>query len=570
MPGPHQRRRINTARAPIRFGAAAAIAALAILLRFLFVAAFGPQAPFITFYPAVMVSALLLGFGPGLLTLALSGSAALLLLRAPRGDWTFANGSGLPALVVFLLGGIFLCVMAMLHQRARNAAAELAKDQAVRETLDRLHHALRSGKAGTWEWDLRTGENIWSEELWSIYGLEPFSCQPSYAAWKETIVKEDQERVERQLGEATRKEADLELEWRVKDRDGAERWLHSKASPERDPTGKATRYVGVVFDVTDKKRTEVALKESESKLQAALDSMSDAIFISDTDGRFLHYNDAFVTFHRFKSRAECANTFSQYPDILEVFLPDGTLAPVEQWAVPRALRGETAVGAEYTLRRKDTGETWIGSYSLAPIRAGGAILGSVVAARDVTEERSIVQGLAAEHERLAVTLRSIGDAVIATDPQARITLLNNVAETLTGWTAAEAIGRPLKEVFRIVSEKTHQPSEDPVSRVLREGTVVGLANNTLLFSRDGTERPIADSGAPILDAMGRTLGVVLGFATRPERMADSKAAGERDPPACHVRAGRRRRRPGGYRHRALPGRQHPVLRDTRSLAARRF
>lgn len=112
---------------------------------------------------------------------------------------------------------------------------------------------------------------------------------------------------------------------------------------------------------------------------------------------------------------------------------------------------------------------------------------------------------------LATTLQSIGDAVIATDNEGRVTFLNAVAERLTGWTEGEARGKPLDEVFQIVSESTHETVESPVSKVLREGRVVGLANHTLLRSRNGLEIPIDDSGAPIRDESGLIYGVVLVF-----------------------------------------------------------
>jgi PAS domain S-box-containing protein len=136
-------------------------------------------------------------------------------------------------------------------------------------------------------------------------------------------------------------------------------------------------------------------------------------------------------------------------------------------------------------------------------------------------EREFLAQLAAERERLDVTLRSIGDAVIATDQAARITIMNGVAEALTGWSTVDAVGRPLGEVFRIVAEGTREPAEDPVTRVLREGSVVGLANSSVLIARDGIERPIADSGAPIRDASGAIHGVVLVFRDQTaERHAD--------------------------------------------------
>ena len=112
---------------------------------------------------------------------------------------------------------------------------------------------------------------------------------------------------------------------------------------------------------------------------------------------------------------------------------------------------------------------------------------------------------------LATTLQSIGDAVMATDTDGRITFMNGVAEQLTGWAETEARGRPLPEVFQIFSEATRQVVESPVTTVLREGRVVGLANHTLLRARNGSEIPIDDSGAPIRDEGGAIYGVVLVF-----------------------------------------------------------
>ena len=110
--------------------------------------------------------------------------------------------------------------------------------------------------------------------------------------------------------------------------------------------------------------------------------------ISDTAGAFVEFNDAFASFHRFGSKDECARTLDEYPAIIEVRMPDGSVAPLDQWAVPRALRGETGRNCEYLLRRRDTGETWVGSYNFAPIRnAKGEIVGSVVTGRDVTDRK---------------------------------------------------------------------------------------------------------------------------------------------------------------------------------------
>jgi PAS domain S-box-containing protein len=123
------------------------------------------------------------------------------------------------------------------------------------------------------------------------------------------------------------------------------------------------------------------------------------------------------------------------------------------------------------------------------------------------------------NERLTITLRSIGDAVITTDADANIMLINDVAQRLTGWTQAEARGQPLVTVFHIINEYTRQTVESPAERVIREGVIVGLANHTLLIAKDGHEVPIDDSGAPIVDSSGKIAGVVLVFRDITERKA---------------------------------------------------
>ncbi len=132
--------------------------------------------------------------------------------------------------------------------------------------------------------------------------------------------------------------------------------------------------------------------------------------------------------------------------------------------------------------------------------------------RAEVENRRRAEAEAAEgREWLRVVLSSIGDAVIATDDQGRISFLNPVAEKMTGWPRVEAVGHPLEEVFHIINEEHRGPVENPVARVLREGITVGLANHTVLIARDGTERPIDDCAAPIRDADDRMRGVVMVF-----------------------------------------------------------
>lgn len=130
---------------------------------------------------------------------------------------------------------------------------------------------------------------------------------------------------------------------------------------------------------------------------------------------------------------------------------------------------------------------------------------------DVTDRHRVEEALQASEEQLRITLASIGDGVVATDAQRRVTQLNKVAETLTGWTSGEAKGKPVAEVLVLLNEQTRAPLPDPVEETIVTGRVAHMANHALLVARDGTERPVADSAAPIRDASGRIVGAVLVF-----------------------------------------------------------
>ncbi len=142
---------------------------------------------------------------------------------------------------------------------------------------------------------------------------------------------------------------------------------------------------------------------------------------------------------------------------------------------------------------------------------------------EIMKSKEAESALVESEERFRTTLYSIGDGVITTDPTGKVSMMNPVAEQLTGWSQTDATGKILEEVFRIINEEIREQVEIPVRKVLREGVIVGLANHTLLIAKDGTERPIADSGAPIRNENGETIGVVLVFQDQTEeRKAEKK------------------------------------------------
>jgi len=257
---------------------------------------------------------------------------------------------------------------------------------------------------------------------------------------------------------------------------------------------------------------------SQAYLAAIVESSDDAIISKDLDGIVRTINPA-------------GERLFGYPFADIVGQPVTLLLPFERLheeaeILARLRRGEKVDHFE-TERVTRDGRRLEVSISVSPVRDGdGNIVGAAKIVRDVTERNRARRAWAAQQEWFRVTLSSIGDAVITSDPSGAVTFMNPVAERLTGWTADEAAGRPLSDVFHIVNEFSREPVENPADRAVRHGVIVGLANHTLLIARDGTEYPIADSAAPIIDDARKILGVVLVFHDVSERRRAQAALDE--------------------------------------------
>ncbi|NBC48845.1 MAG: EAL domain-containing protein [Gammaproteobacteria bacterium] len=276
----------------------------------------------------------------------------------------------------------------MLDITDRKRAEALAKESAERlETLgDNLPrgaiYRLRRDASGDYRFTYasRGIEEVLSierEQIFADAGAIFSITEPPY----DQALREANERSARDLSVF-----DMELPQRLPN--GERKWIAVRSMPHRAADG-AVLWDGIVIDITERKRAELDALETRATLETALSSMSDAVMICDAEGNLIHINEAFAQFHRFERLADCPQRNDAYPELLEVSQPDGVPAARSQWAIPRALRGDTAVQQEYRLRRKDTGEAWIGSYNLGPIRGSdGAIIGAVVTSRDVTHEKA--------------------------------------------------------------------------------------------------------------------------------------------------------------------------------------
>lgn len=402
--------------------------------------------------------------------------------------------------------GSLTSVVVITDVSERKQASEAAARLSERVTL-----AARAAGLGIWDWDLIENQISWDDQMFSLYGRKRGDFGGAYEAWLAGIHPEDRARCDEESQQARDGLADYESEFRVIWPDGSLHYLKAIGEVFRDETGRPIRMLGVNFDVTEARLAQEAAQGSQAKLEAALASMTDAVFISDTSGNFVHFNDAFVTFHRFSARSECASHLSNYPDIIDVFLENGETLPLDKWAVPRALRGETASNAEYCIRRKDSGETWFGSYSFSPIRdALGGIVGSVVVGRDITERKRAAQEALEREERFRQLAENIREVFWLNDIlTGKILYVSPAYESIWGRTC---------DALHDWIDAVHE-AERPRVRDAFDGQSAGQTYDIeyRIVRPDGTLRWIHDRGFPVFNEAGdiyRVAGVAEDITER--------------------------------------------------------
>lgn len=251
----------------------------------------------------------------------------------------------------------------------------------------------------------------------------------------------------------------------------------------------------------ERERAQKELRESNVTLENIFNSAL-PMCITSTDFELVEVNDAYEQVWLVPENDKSMKCYDSRP---------GNRCHTAECPMNLILKGMEEVVCETTRNECSTGSATF-LQSTKPFKdADGNIVGTVTSFQDITERKRAREELASERERLEVTLRSIGDGVITTDTEGKIVMMNRVAEELSGWSQKDAMGKTLKEIFQIVTEKTEKPCKNPVEEALATGNIVNLAEHTVLVARDGTRRSIADSGAPIRDAESNIIGAVLVF-----------------------------------------------------------
>ena len=303
--------------------------------------------------------------------------------------------------------------------------------------------------------------------------------------WLAAVHAEDRDLARTYWRDLQRSTTDNSSTYRVRRVDGEWRWLLVRGVPLLGADGSVDEWVGTITDISERKRAEEAAIDGKAKLEAAMEAMTDAIFMMDNQRNFTHFNEAFATFHRFESKAHCAKALAEYPDLLELFNLDGSGVSLQQWPVMRALSGESSSSVEFMIRRKDSGESWFGSYTFAPIRdPQGAILGAVVTARDVTNRIHSELEVRAAKERLEVALAEMTDLMMAKRRAEDAT----VAKSNFLANMSHEIRTPMNGILGLaylLEQKQLSPDAGLLVQKIRTtgGTLLAVINDILDFSK---------------------------------------------------------------------------------------
>ncbi|HEY8683468.1 MAG TPA: EAL domain-containing protein [Rhodanobacter sp.] len=282
------------------------------------------------------------------------------------------------------------------------------------------------------------------------------------------------------------------------------RYAHGNFQPDFDSDGQVRGVFTALLDITERRTLELQLHESEQRFFGAFQHAAIGMALIHPDGHFLRVNAAVCQMLGYREEELLALS------IADITHPDDLAADMQLLA--QLLAGQRD---SYQLEKRNfhkDGHVVHIQLSVSLVRdAQGLPLYFVSQAQDISQRKAFEEALHRERELAEVTLRSIGDAVITTDPQLHVTSLNPIAEAMTGWTSGEAQGRPIEEIFQLFDAQRSHTVANPLRAAIEQNTIVDLAGKTMLRHRHGFDTPVEDSSAPIHDHAGNVIGGVLVF-----------------------------------------------------------
>jgi PAS domain S-box-containing protein len=398
-------------------------------------------------------------------------------------------------------------------------------EEALRESEHKLRQAQEIAHLGYWQWDVKTGDVKWSDEVYRIFGLDPENFTPridsimAMSPWPE-----DHERDKELIFRAGQSHEPGYYEQKFQRPDQSLGYYFSNFQGIYDDSGGLVSIVGTVLDITESKISEQTIMEAKGKLEAVFQSMTDAVLITDTSGHFLDFNDAFATYYRCLNKKDCFEKKDRFRDYIEFYNPDGTVVPPDMWPVPRALRGETVNGIEYKTLRKDTGEAWWGSVSFNPVKdEENRIIGAVVVSHEITQRKKADVTLRESEENFRRTLEDSPFGILIVSSDDDIIYANRALLEIYGYDSLEE--------FRSVSVQTRYTPESYAEYLIRKdkrerGEEILAPVGVNIICKDGGIRSLETMRKEILWSGKRQHQIIYQDITQRKKAAEDLKASE--------------------------------------------
>ncbi len=391
-------------------------------------------------------------------------------------------------------------------------------EAALRESEIQYRNLANSGSALIWTSGLDKLCNYFNDPWLKFTGRT--LQQEMGNGWTEGVHPDDFDRCLETYVTAFDKNEPFEMEYRLRHSSGEYRWLLDIGTPNFNSRGVFVGYIGHCFDITGRKQAEEELRKNEERYRLLADNVPDIIYSLNKAGEISTINSPALERFGYSLQDSIGSPFLNFvhPEDHEIVINSFIQAQQEQRKLTQGLK--------FRIAAKNGVVYWFELNSKAHYDSEGRYTGEDGVLREITARKLAEDAVRKSEESLAITLHSIGDGVISTDIDGLIVNINPVAEKLCGWDLKDALGKPLPEVFTIINAETRQTVANPVKKVLESGAIVGLANHTVLISREGIEYQIADSAAPIRNKDGKISGVVLVFSDVTERYAVEMALKE--------------------------------------------
>ncbi len=382
--------------------------------------------------------------------------------------------------------------IAFLEGVAGSIGIALARWQSAKQLRDNIEHlslAHDAANAGTWEWNLKTHENVWADSIWRLYGLDPARDKASYETWLRVIHPEDRDRIDQTVKAAAATGEELKAEWRVCLPDGSQHWMMSRGRPVRDEDGQIDRYMGVVIDVTDRKEAEERLRQSEEQFMVSFKSNPAWLSMVDISStHILEVNDAWTKLFGF-TREEVLGR-----SIVELGLADES---TYRNVMEEARQGVFSRNVETSVRLRN-GDMCVLLVSRQTVYLRGKPC-LLTMGLDITDRRKAE----AERVELKAAVEQASDGIAMSDLDGLVGYVNSAWLAMHGCDLEAVKGRPLS-VFH-TPEQLRQEVAPHLAHLMEQGHHSGEIHH---LRKDGTIFPTWMSTSILRDGFGKPTGLL--------------------------------------------------------------